>query len=84
MLNDVMMDPEVYRDPMKWEPNRYFPDRAEDKKVPYAFCGWGAGRHPCCKSLSLCFVESLLTEYLVGMRVCGYPISSGTRMFGRD
>ena len=46
-FDDVLMDPNVYSDPYEWDPSRYFPDRAEDKKVPYAAVHWGAGRHPC-------------------------------------
>jgi len=44
---DVHMDPSIYSDPTKWDPSRYFPERAEDKKRPHAFIGWGVGRHPC-------------------------------------
>ncbi|KAK4704365.1 hypothetical protein P7C70_g1842, partial [Phenoliferia sp. Uapishka_3] len=46
-LADVHMDPEVYADPDKWDPSRYLPDRAEDKKVPFGWLGWGVARHPC-------------------------------------
>lgn len=46
---DIHLDPEVYKDPMKWDPARLMPDRAEDKKKPHAYLGWGTGRHPCCK-----------------------------------
>lgn len=47
---DIHLDPEVYRDPHKWDPSRYLPDRAEDKKKDILpFIGWGVGRHPCRK-----------------------------------
>jgi sterol 14-demethylase len=39
------LNPEYYQQPEKWDPSRYFPDRAEDKKEKYAYIGWGAGRH---------------------------------------
>jgi hypothetical protein len=32
---------------MKWDPGRYLPDRAEDKKKPFGYVGWGAGKFPC-------------------------------------
>jgi sterol 14-demethylase len=48
-LADVHLDPSIYRDPESWDPSRYLSDRAEDKKVPLGYLGWGAGRHPCCK-----------------------------------
>jgi cytochrome P450 len=47
---DIHLDPEIYPDPHKWDPARYFPERAEDKKKEYAFVGWGVGRHPCRRS----------------------------------
>lgn len=44
-IDDVHNNPDIYPDPDKWDPARY--ERGEDKKVPYGFMGWGAGRHPC-------------------------------------
>lgn len=32
-LADVHNDESIYPDPAKWDPGRYLPDRAEDKKV---------------------------------------------------
>jgi len=46
-LADIHHDPEVYDQPEEWNPSRYLPDRQEDKKKPYAYLGWGMGRHPC-------------------------------------
>lgn len=46
-IGDVHLDPEVYPNPMKWDPARYLPDRAEDKKKAHSFLGWGVARHPC-------------------------------------
>ena len=48
-IGDVHQDPNIYPDPSRWDPGRYLPERAEDKKVPYAFLGWGVARHPCRK-----------------------------------
>lgn len=47
LLDDIHMDPAIYTDPGRWDPGRYLPDRAEDKKAPHAYLGWGVGRHPC-------------------------------------
>jgi cytochrome P450 len=45
---DIHLDPEVYSDPHKWDPARYLPGRAEDKKKDaHGWIGWGVGRHPC-------------------------------------
>ncbi|EMC93962.1 hypothetical protein BAUCODRAFT_216247 [Baudoinia panamericana UAMH 10762] len=46
-VGDVHYDPALYPDPEKWDPSRYLPERAEDKKIPYGWMGWGLGRHPC-------------------------------------
>jgi sterol 14-demethylase len=47
LTDDVHMDPDIYPDPWNFDPGRYLPDRAEDKKQPFAYMGWGQGRHPC-------------------------------------
>lgn len=49
-IDDVHMNPDVYADPGRWDPGRYLPERAEDKKTPVAYLGWGYGRHPCRES----------------------------------
>ncbi|KAK4565693.1 hypothetical protein LTR86_003541 [Recurvomyces mirabilis] len=46
-LGDIHYNPQVYTNPDEYDPTRFSPERAEDKKQPYAFVGWGAGRHPC-------------------------------------
>lgn len=47
LTDDVHMNPEIYPEPTKWDPGRYLPDRADDKRQPLAYMGWGLGRHPC-------------------------------------
>lgn len=47
LIDDVHFNPEVYTDPCEWDPGRFLPGRAEDKKVPFGYVGWGVGRHPC-------------------------------------
>lgn len=44
---EIHRDSAVYKDATTWDPARYLPDRAEDKSKPYAWIGWGVGRHPC-------------------------------------
>lgn len=44
---DVHMNPDIYENPEEWDPSRYLPERAEDKKREYAWMGWGVARHPC-------------------------------------
>ncbi|KAK1070750.1 hypothetical protein LTR12_013769 [Friedmanniomyces endolithicus] len=46
-VGDIHYNPDIYTNPDEWDPARYMPDRAEDKKEQYGFMGWGLGRHPC-------------------------------------
>ncbi|KAJ7138638.1 cytochrome P450 [Mycena filopes] len=43
----VHHDEHIFPAPLVWDPDRFTAARAEDKKTPVAFVGWGAGRHPC-------------------------------------
>lgn len=38
-------DESIYPDPYDWDPARYEPDRAEDKKKPHGYLGWGSGEY---------------------------------------
>lgn len=44
---DIHLNPQIYSDPDEWDPARYLPERAEDKKQLYTWMGWGLARHPC-------------------------------------
>ncbi|KAF8817253.1 cytochrome P450 [Phlegmacium glaucopus] len=44
---DVHLDPDIYTDPLVFDPARYGPGREEDKKVAFGYISWGAGRHIC-------------------------------------
>ena len=44
---DVHYNPDIFENPNEWDPGRYMPDRAEDKKRQYGWFGWGVARHPC-------------------------------------
>ncbi|GAB0141387.1 hypothetical protein EsHS_00001984 [Epichloe bromicola] len=46
-IADIHLDPDIYPDPHTWDPSRYLPERAEDKKTSHAYVGWGTGLHPC-------------------------------------
>lgn len=52
-IADTHLNPEIYPNPEKWDPARYLPGRAEDKKQTYGFIGWGVARHPCCKYICM-------------------------------
>jgi sterol 14-demethylase len=46
-VRDIHRNPNIYTDPDKFDPERYSPNRAEDKNKQFAWIGWGVGRHPC-------------------------------------
>ncbi|KDR75612.1 hypothetical protein GALMADRAFT_68731 [Galerina marginata CBS 339.88] len=46
-LADAHMNPNIYTEPMKFDPERYSEGRQEDSKETFSFLSWGAGRHPC-------------------------------------
>lgn len=80
LLDDVHFNPEVYTEPNKWDPGRYLPDRAEDKKTPLSYLGWGVGRHPCCKCSPPKLVRRhrLLTASLLSLTAVGMRVSDWT------
>ena len=61
------LDPAVYADPLAWDPARYMPGRAEDKKAPYAFIGWGAGRHPCLGMRFAKLEQNIIAAFFVAL-----------------
>uniref|UniRef100_A0A0D2YKP8 Cytochrome P450 6A1 n=2 Tax=Fusarium oxysporum TaxID=5507 RepID=A0A0D2YKP8_FUSOF len=47
LTDNCHFNPDIYSEPLKWDPDRYATGRAEDKKGQYAYLGWGVGRHSC-------------------------------------
>ena len=45
-LGRTHMDPEIYTEPTKFDPDRYLEGREEDRKQTYGYVGWGAGNYP--------------------------------------
>ncbi|KAG6907956.1 hypothetical protein DXG01_006744 [Tephrocybe rancida] len=39
---DIHCNPDIYPQPLSFDPTRYNEDRAEDKKYPHAYVGWGS------------------------------------------
>eukprot|EP01082_Thalassiosira_pseudonana_P013748 g12135.t1 g12135 contig6:1290334-1292027(+) len=42
-----MRIPEVFKEPNTFDPDRFGPDREEDKSSPFAYMGFGGGMHSC-------------------------------------
>jgi hypothetical protein len=64
-----------------WDPGRYLPDRAEDKKVPCGFLGWGVGKHTCPKSGPFYLLFQKLILVWAGMRLAKLEITLLTAMW---
>ncbi|TQN66212.1 Obtusifoliol 14-alpha demethylase [Colletotrichum shisoi] len=77
---DIHLDPQVYPDPLKWDPARYLPDRAEDKKKPDAFVGWGAGRHPCLGVRFAKLEQNIITAYFIASFDFSLEDEKGTKL----
>lgn len=64
-LADVHLDPNIYPNPEQWDPSRYLPDKAEDKKVSYGFLGWGVARHPCLGMRFAKLEQNIITAFFL-------------------
>ncbi|KAI0389163.1 cytochrome P450 6A1 [Xylariaceae sp. FL0594] len=65
-IADIMLG-EWYTNKHEWNPGRYLEGRAEDKKVPHGYMGWGSGRHPCLGMKFAKLEMALITAYFVGL-----------------
>lgn len=81
-LADVHMNPNIYTNPGKFDPGRFMKGKEEDKKAPFAYAAWGAGRHPCpgmrFAKLEIKFVLAL---FLVGYE---FELVDGNGKFPRE
>lgn len=64
---DAHLNPDIYADPEKWDPSRYLPERAEDKKVPDAFLSLGLGRHACAGVRFAKLQANIVTAFWIAM-----------------
>jgi sterol 14-demethylase len=42
---DANHNPDIYTNPMAFDPDRYGPGREEDRKETFGYLSWGAGTH---------------------------------------
>ena len=73
-------NPEFFPDPKLWDPSRYLPERAEENKSPYAFVGWGAGRHPCLGMRFAKLEQNIITTFFCSMFDFELLDEAGNRM----
>lgn len=64
---DAHLNPDIYTEPEKWDPSRFLPERAEDKKEPDAFLSWGLGRHACSGMRFAKLEANIATAFWVAM-----------------
>jgi sterol 14-demethylase len=73
---DMFYNPDIYPNPEQWDPARYLPERAEDKKEQYAWTGWGVARHPCLgmrfAKLEMSMIVSFFVAYFPDFHVCDF------------
>jgi cytochrome P450 len=67
LIDATHLNPDIYTDPMKFDPGRYLDGRNEDKKVPHGYLGWGAGRHPCLGMKFAKLEMAIIAAYFVAM-----------------
>ncbi|KAH7253311.1 cytochrome P450 [Fusarium solani] len=46
-VEDVHMDPAIYKNPLEWDPSRHDKNVAEGSQSPHSFLAWGSGNHTC-------------------------------------
>ncbi|KAJ7672338.1 cytochrome P450 [Mycena polygramma] len=81
-FGDVHLDPAIYPEPYKFDPERYDVGRAEDMRAPFAFLGWGAGRHACAGvKVAKIEMKMVLALFLLGFN---YEIVSPTGKLVND
>ena len=58
---DAHLDPEIYPNPHKFDPERYLPGREEDRKQANAYLAWGAGNYSAISLFLLFPVDDILS-----------------------
>jgi cytochrome P450 len=61
------LDPNIWQNPLEFDPDRFLAPREEDKRTPNAFIGWGAGRHPCLGMKFAKLEQNIMTAFFVCM-----------------
>ncbi len=69
-VGGVMMSPRHFTDPLKFDPDRFSPERAEDRSHKFAWAPFGGGAHKCIgmhfSSMQVkIFVHALLSRFTV-------------------
>ena len=52
-IADVNLNPDIYANPMTFDPDRYGPGREEDRKEAMGYLAWGAGMYPTASTVDI-------------------------------
>ena len=75
-MADVNLNPDIYTNPMIFDPDRYGPGREEDRKEIYGYLSWGAGMYPATTSLASLMCYVLGRHPCAGMKMAKLEIKS--------
>lgn len=65
---DIHYNPEIYSNAEEWDPGRYLPDRAEDKKTQHGWIGWGMYGDHCNDGMVYLRILGVIPHPCSGMR----------------
>ena len=73
---EVNLNPDIYTNPMTFDPDRYGPGREEDRKETFGYLAWGAGTHLTTTSNAVIFYHyvSLGRHTCAGMKIAKLEI----------
>lgn len=77
----VMIDPEVWTDPARFDPDRFAAGRAEDQRHPYAWAPFGGGAHKCLgMNFAIMEAKAFFAVFLPRFRIAPRPAARWRRL----
>lgn len=67
---EMHYNPAIYTNPDEWDPGRYLPERAEDKKETYAWMGWGESLFLIIERPNLTYLSRTRSASVSGHAIC--------------